>query len=384
MQRERPLKGRSLFLSLARRCVKSRIFTEAQPQPRVWAKRKYRNSTMDNNTLFSLLSARGVSGNEGAAGELFTRLIRPYVDEVTVDIYGNFIAHRHGSGQKVMFAAHIDEVGLMVTYIDPEGYLYFQPVGGVDVTILPAQRVIIEHEGREVVGVIGKKAIHLMTQEERGKSQVKAEDLWIDIGVSSKEEAEARVSVGDYISYSTTPYLLSSEQVCCKSLDDRAGVFTLIEIARLLADKPMSCDLYLVASLQEEIGCRGVRTAAFSIRPEVGIAIDVTHATDYPSVNPKRSGKIELGKGVVIAKGPNIAPELASRLVATAQRESIPYQLEAIAHPTGTDANLMQVSAEGIRTALLSIPCRYMHTPNEVVALSDIEAAARLGAGVLV
>ncbi len=338
---------------------------------------------MDNNTLFSLLSARGVSGNEGAAGELFTRLIRPYVDDVTVDIYGNFIAHRRGSGQKVMFAAHIDEVGLMVTYIDPEGYLYFQPVGGVDVTILPAQRVIIEHEGREVVGVIGKKAIHLMTQEERGKSQVKAEDLWIDIGVSSKEEAEALVSVGDYISYSTTPYLLSSERVCSKSLDDRAGVFTLIEIARLLADKPISCDLYLVASLQEEIGCRGVRTAAFSIRPEVGIAIDVTHATDYPSVNPKRSGKIELGKGVVIAKGPNIAPELASRLVATAQRESIPYQLEAIAHPTGTDANLMQVSAEGIRTALLSIPCRYMHTPNEVVALSDIEAAARLGAGVL-
>ena len=335
---------------------------------------------MDTNALFSLLSATGVSGNESAAGTIFTNLIRPYVDEVTVDIYGNYIAHRKGNDRKVMFAAHIDEVGLMVTYIDPDGYLYFQPVGGVDVTILPAQRVYIEHEGQRVVGVIGKKAIHLMTQEERGKAHVKAEDLWIDIGASSQEEAEQRVAVGDYISYSSTPELISKDLIASKSLDDRVGVFTLLEIARLLADRKPECDLYLVASLQEEIGCRGVRTAAFAIRPDVGIAIDVTHATDYPSVNPKRSGKIELGKGVVIAKGPNIAPELASGLVEVAKRDKVAYQLEAIPHPTGTDANLMQVTAEGIRTALLSIPCRYMHTPNEVVSLQDIEATATLAA----
>ena len=344
---------------------------------------KYSNGIMDLNTLFSLLSARGVSGNERDAGELFTHFIRPYVDEVTVDIYGNFIAHRRGAGQKVMFAAHIDEVGLMVTYIDPDGYLYFQPVGGVDVTILPSQRVYIIHDEDTVVGVVGKKAIHLMTPEERGKSQVKVEELGIDIGASSQEEAEARVSVGDYVSYATEPELLSLEHVTSKSLDDRVGVYAMVEIAHLLSSQPLSCDLYLVASLQEELGCRGIRTAAYSLRPDIGIAIDVTHATDYPSVNPRRSGQIELGKGCVITKGPNIAPELARRLVAAAERESIPYQLEAIAHPTGTDANLMQVSAEGIRTALLSIPCRYMHTPNEVVSLRDIEATARLGAAVV-
>ena len=220
----------------------------------------------------------------------------------------------------------------------------------------------------------------MLSADERGKTNVKPEDLWIDIGATSCEEAEQRVEVGDYITYSTTPHMLAEDVILSKSLDDRAGVFALYEIARLLADETLSCDLYLVASVQEEIGCRGVRTAAFALQPEIGIAIDVTHATDYPTVSPKKSGNIELGKGVVIAKGPNIDPGLCEQLKQAANNAELNYQLEAIPHPTGTDANLMQVTAKGIRTALLSIPCRYMHTANEVVSVKDIQATASIAA----
>ena len=334
-------------------------------------------------SLYNLLSAAGVSGNEGGVRRLLEGYLQRYIDEVSIDTSGNLIAHKCGKGPKVLFAAHIDEVGLMVTYIDSEGYLYFQPVGSIDLTLLPGQRVHIQHGSTCVVGVIGKKAIHLMTAEERGKSSVKCEDLWIDIGARTRSEAESRVEVGDYISYSTTPTLLSEDIVVSKSLDDRAGVFVLLEMARQLAHEELPCDLYLVATVQEEIGCRGVRTAAFACQPTIGIAIDVTHATDYPSVSPQKSGHIELGKGVVIAKGPNIDSMLFEQLKAAAQGSAISYQLEAIPHATGTDANFMQVSGMGIRTALLSIPCRYMHTSNEVVSMTDILSVASLSVSFL-
>lgn len=330
--------------------------------------------------LHDLLSATGVAGYEDEVREKLANHIRPYVDEIITDTFGNLIAHKKGEGVKVMFAAHLDEVGLMITYIDTDGFLFFQPVGGVDVTLLPGQRVCIHHDAELIVGVIGKKAIHLLSADERGKTNVKSEDLWVDIGASSREEAERRVEVGDYITYSTTPHMLTDDVVLSKSLDDRAGVFALYEMARLLANETLACDLYLVASVQEEIGCRGVRTAAFALQPQMGIAIDVTHATDYPTVTPKKSGNIELGKGVVIAKGPNIDRELCEQLKHAATSAELPYQLEAIPHPTGTDANLMQVTAEGIRTALLSIPCRYMHTANELVSVKDIQTTALLAA----
>ena len=343
----------------------------------------YSDQKHDSKSLsvfHNLLTATGVAGYEESVREAFASYIRPFVDDITTDTSGNLIAHKKGSGTKVMFVAHIDEVGLMITYIDADGFLFFQPVGGIDTTLLPGQRVHIHHGDTTVVGVIGKKAIHLLPADERGKTTVKAEDLWIDIGAATREEAEQRVEIGDYITYSTTPQMLTDDVVLSKSLDDRAGVFTLYEIARLVANETLSCDLYLVASVQEEIGCRGVRTAAFALQPEIGIAIDVTHATDYPTVSPKKSGNIELGKGVVIAKGPNIDHQICEQLKQVAKHAELNYQLEAIPHPTGTDANFMQVTATGIRTALLSIPCRYMHTANEVVSVNDIRDTATLAA----
>lgn len=331
--------------------------------------------------LHDLLSATGVSGYEDCVRDKLASYIKPFVDSISIDTFGNLIAHKKGDGPKVMFSAHLDEVGLMITYIDAEGFLFFQPVGGVDITLLPGQRVHIHHAGDTIVGVIGKKAIHLLSAEERGKNTaIKCEDLWIDIGACSRAEAELRVEIGDYITYSTTPQLLTEDILLSKSLDDRAGVFVLYEIARLLSNETLRCDLYLVASVQEEIGCRGVRTAAFSLQPNIGFAIDVTHATDYPTVSPKKSGNIELGRGVVIAKGPNIDQGLCEQLKQVAQKAELNYQLEAIPHPTGTDANLIQITGNGVRTALLSIPCRYMHTANEVVSLNDIENTAQLAA----
>lgn len=332
----------------------------------------------DLHILHALLSATGVAGYEDGVGKIFEEHVHPYVDEVTRDTFGNYIARKKGNGPKVLFAAHMDEVGLMITYIDTDGFIFFQPVGGVDCTLLPGQRVYIHHGATKVVGVIGKKAIHLLSVEERGKTNIKPEDLWIDIGAKSREEAELRVEIGDYITYSTLPHMLTEDVVLSKSLDDRAGVFALVAIAKSLINVKLECDLYLVASVQEEIGCRGIRTAAFSLEPEVGIAIDVTHATDYPTVSPKKSGNIEMGKGVVIAKGPNIDMQLFDHLKLAANNADIAYQLEAIPHPTGTDANFMQVSRAGMRTALLSIPCRYMHTSNEVVSTSDIFATSSL------
>jgi len=328
--------------------------------------------------LLDLLQTPSPSGNESAIINKVESYLADYVDEISRDTYGNLIAIKRGmSNKKLMLVAHADEVGMMVTYIDNDGFLSFQEIGGIDTNLLLGQRVEIHNHRGVVTGVIGKKPIHLQDRDAKAKDY-EAEDLWIDIAAKDKKDAERLVEVGDYITYQMQPTNLQNEVWVSKALDDKVGLLALIELAKSLKDKQPPMTIYFVASVQEELGARGVRTAAMAVQPDYGIAIDVTHATDYPTCSPQKSGEIKLGSGIVIAKGPNIEPMLGRKLIDLANENNIKYQIEPIARPTGTDANFMQVSGKGVKTALLSIPCRYMHSPNEMVSLVDVNEGVRL------
>ena len=331
-----------------------------------------------NKILLDLLQTPSPSGSESTIIDKVAGYLKDCVDEISRDAYGNLIAIKRGkSSKKLMLAAHADEVGMMVTYIDDNGFLYFQEIGGIDTNLLLGQRVEIHNDKGMVLGVIGKKPIHLQDREVKAKDY-DAEDLWIDIAAKDKKEAESRVEVGDYITYQTQPTILHGETWISKSLDDKVGLFTLIKVAESLKDKKPEMDVFFVVSVQEELGARGIRTATMSIEPDYGIAIDVTHATDYPTCSPQKSGEIKLSGGIVIAKGPNIEPVMERQLIDLAKENNIKYQIEPIARPTGTDANFMQISGKGVKTALLSIPCRYMHSPNEIVSLVDVNEGVKL------
>lgn len=331
------------------------------------------------NILKDLLMTPSPSGSEQPIIKKMAMFLKDYIDELTIDNYGNLIALKYGanSNKKLMLAAHADEVGMMVTHIDNNGFLSFQEIGGIDTNLLPGQRVEIHNHQGVVTGIIGKKPIHLQDRDAKAKDY-DAEDLWIDIAAKDKEEAESKIEVGDYITYQTQPVVLQHDVWTSKALDDKVGLLTLVEVAKALDGKQPAMDVYFVASVQEELGARGIRTAALGINPDYGIAIDVTHATDYPTCSPQKSGEIKVGNGIVIAKGPNINKTIGRKLIDLAKQQNIKYQIEPIARPTGTDANFMQVSGTGVKTALLSIPCRYMHSPNEIVSLVDVNEGVRL------
>ena len=332
--------------------------------------------------LNQLLNTQSPSGSEEQVTDLFTSLVSPYVDEVYTDANGNCIAHKKGLGKKIMLMAHADEVGLMVSYIDNQGFLYFNQIGGIDTNILPGLRVQIQGKQGRITGIIGKKPIHLQGKEEGGKP-LSPEDLWIDIAAKDKADAQAKVQVGSVATYDNTPQMLSDTKVLSKALDDKIGLAILASLAQQLHDKTDLPDIYLVASVQEELGARGAQMVSEAILPDVGIAIDVTHATDYPSMSPAKDGDIKLDSGPVIPLGPNMSKGVNQLLINTAEEMGLPYQIEAIARPTGTDAREIQVAGKGIRTGLVSIPCRYMHTPCEMVSLLDAEQTVTLLAAYL-
>jgi endoglucanase len=327
--------------------------------------------------LNSILKAVSPSGFEEEALDVWGKAIAPYVDEVYYDVLGNLVAVKKGrTDKKLMFVAHVDEVGFMLNHIDDKGFLYFRKIGGIDVDLLPGQRIAINGLHGLVNGVIGKKPIHLQSKDEN-KHSFDIEDLWIDIGVESKNEAEELVRVGNCATFDAG-ITEHGTRISSKALDDRVGLAAMIEAAQIVANEPLDVTLYFVASVQEELGSRGGRTAAMGIQPDVCIAIDVTHATDYPTMSPIKHGNIEMGAGVVITEGPNINKILTNLFLNLADKAAIAYQIEAIAHPTGTDANPIQIAGQGVITGLLSIPCRYMHTPVEMVDLKDVEATAML------
>ena len=293
-----------------------------------------------------------------------------------IDILGNKIKHIGGKGKKLMLVAHADTVAMMVTYIDERGFINVKPAGGIDVSMLPCRCVRILHEGQNVIGVIGKRPIHLQRPENEGK--ITWEDIWIDIGSSSKEETLQKVSIGDYAYFCSQSVELCNGLITDSGLDDACGLQVLWNVGEQMVVQESAYDLYLVESNYEEIGMRGALVAANEISPDICIAIDATHATDYPGMNPIKEGDVKVGEGCVLAIGPNVDKNIFVRLKSVAEDNGISYQIEPNPYPTGTDANIVQVTGCGVQTAVISIPCRYMHTPQEVVSTKDIESATSI------
>ncbi len=335
----------------------------------------------DFHYLKKLLEAPGPSGFEQEVQKVFRSFASDFCDDVRTDVHGNVIAYKKGSlDKKIMLTAHIDEIGFMVRHIDDHGCVRFDSIGGVDPALLPGLAVRVYGNGGALDGIIGKKPIHLMDRDERNKA-VKLEDLWIDIGAGSAGEARKMVSVGDYGTFMPSLTELPAGLIASKSLDDRIGVFIVSSVLRELAGVRELPHIYVVSSVQEEVGLRGAVTSAYTIKPDIGIAVDVTHASDYPSIDKNKHGDIKLGEGCVFHVGANINSRVLSILKNTAVQGGISYQLEASPRNTGTEANAVQLSRGGVATGLVSVPLRYMHSPNEIVSLKDAERAIKVIAG---
>jgi endoglucanase len=327
--------------------------------------------------LKSLLEAAGPSGDERAPAAVWRERAAGFAT-VDRDHLGSSTA-RVGpqDGPSLAVFGHIDEIGLAVMHVDDDGYVWFTGVGGWTPTVLIGQRIRILTKAGPVIGVIGKKATHLLSTEERGKP-VKLDDLWIDIGAGSGEEAREHVRVGDLAVIEQPPVELLGSRIASRAVDNRTGAFAALEAVRLYAERPGRWALTAVASAREEITLGGAKTSAFRLAPDAAIAVDVTHASDYPSVSKNQLGDIRLGRGAVIQRGSGVHQAITDFLVETAEAEEIPHQLEGSGGNTGTDADVVHLSRAGIPTGLISIPCRYMHSPCEVVDVSDLESVARL------
>ncbi len=330
--------------------------------------------------LHKLLSAPGPSGYEGPVRNVWKEEVSNYADEVTTDVHGNAIASLGEKGfPRVMLAGHMDELGFQVIHIDEAGYLFFETIGGFDLGIVPGRKVRVHTKKGPILGVLGKKPIHLMSPNERKKIPEK-HDLWIDIGVVDGKEAKEIVSVGDPVTYDTNFEILRNELIVSRATDNKAGAWVVAEAMRRVAGsrKKSKATLYSVATVQEEIGLRGAKTSAYGIDPTIGIAVDVTWATDHPGIDKRKTGECLLGGGPVINRGANINPIVFDRLVSIAKYKKIPFQIMAEPGGTGTDANALQLSREGVAAGLVSIPQRYMHTPVEIISLKDIDHCAQL------
>ncbi len=319
-------------------------------------------------SLKEIVSAFGVPGYEDEIRELVRDKMERYADEVFVDTLGNVVGVMNGGDRKVMVAAHMDQIGFMVKSITDDGYLVISPIGGIHTSVLRSSLVRIRGKNGYIYGVIGEKPPHL------GKEQKKVEfkDLRVDIGVSSRKDAEKHVSVGDVGSFATN-YVEMGNRVVANSLDDRVGVHVLIEtMKRVKSDST----LYFVATVQEEIGLKGARTSSYGLDPDVGIAVDVTHAT-MPGVG-KEEVPIELGKGPVLSVGAVSHPKLLKHFLSVARKKKIPHQIEANPSWSGTDADIIQLSRAGVATSVVSIPERYMHSPVEMVDIRDVKNTVKL------
>ncbi len=330
--------------------------------------------------LKQLVETPSPTGFEEPVAALVRERLGTVADEVSTDTMGSVSAVLSGTDEaapSLMLAAHMDEIGLMVTYISPEGFLSVASLGGVDAAILPGMRVDVHTAAGPLRGIVGRKPIHLIEPDER-KAVTPLSGLVIDLGLKPKR-VKKLVSVGDPITFAVGFERFGDGMAVSKCFDDKCGVWVACRVMEKLAAAGRAAgDFIAVATTQEEIGTRGAMTSAHAMNPDVALAFDVTHATDYPGIDAAKYGKIVCGAGPVIARGPNINPVVFERLVAAAKAEGIPYQLEAEPSVTGTDARAIQVARDGIPTGLISVPLRYMHTPTEVVCLADLDATVRL------
>ena len=318
------------------------------------------------------------SGFEQPVQRIIRQRMKPYADSIRTDVHGNLIVALNPKGSpRVMLAGHCDQIGLMVKYIDDDGYLFVVPIGGIDPSVLPGTRVTVHTKNGSVEGIIGRRPIHLLKEAERG-AKLELRELWVDIGVKGRKKVEKKVAVGDPITFRLGLERLGDDMVTSPGLDNKMGTFVAMEALRLAKAGRLQCALFAVSTVQEEIGLRGAATSCFGIEPQVGIAVDVCHATDYPDVDKRSHGAVKMGAGPTIAVGANINPAVSDLLIQAAKARKIPHQIEAEPRGTGTDANVMQISRAGVAAGLLSVPNRYMHTQVEVVCLTDLENAAKL------
>ncbi len=336
---------------------------------------------MIKGLLEKLSNAHGVSGYEGGVREIIKKEVEPCVDELRTDNFGNLIATKKGKSPSVMIAAHMDEIGLMVKYIDDEGFIRFAKVGGWFDQTLVNQRVVLHTKKGMVAGVIGSKPTHVMKTEDRKKA-IEAKDMFIDIGVSSRDEA-AKMGVEHGVTVSLDQKLaaLASDRVTGKAFDDRAGGAVLITVLQQIAGMKLS-SVFGVFTVQEEVGLKGARTSAFGLNPDVGIAIDTCITGDHPGIK-KTDSAIEIGKGPSITvmdaggRGVITHPRVLEWLRETAKAKGIPYQME-VAEGGTTDASAISLTREGIPSGVISVATRYIHTPVEVLSLKDLAQTADL------
>jgi putative aminopeptidase FrvX len=347
------------------------------------ARRRARADAGVPQVLRDLLSARGPSGYETAPARVWRDAAGEFA-QVSTDVVGTslaLVAPKHGydeSPRRLLIVGHIDEIGLIVTHIDDSGYLWFSAVGGWDAQILVGQRVVLDTREGPVPGVVGKKPIHLLRDEER-KKVADIRDLHIDIGARDAEQARKLVRIGDVAVIDAQPLELPNGRLAARALDNRLGAFVALEAARLVAAAGgAQWELAAVAAAQEEITFGGSRTSAFALEPDAAIVVDVTHATDAPGIDVKEAGKHELGSGPVITRGSTLNNALFELLFEAGEAEKIPFTVEASARATGTDADAVHISRAGVPTGLVSIPIRYMHSPVELVQLEDVHSSARL------
>lgn len=332
--------------------------------------------------LQRLLDAPGPSGYEQAPARVWRAEAESFADDVSHDVLGNSYACVSPRGNaegapRILLAGHIDEIGFVITHIDEDGYLWFAPLGGWDDQVVVGQRLRIAGRDGDVIGVIGKKAAHLLKPEDRQKP-TRLSDMWIDIGASNRDDAQKRVEVGDPAVIDSRFVRLTDDLCTARSLDDRVGAFVALEAARLIAADRCNAEVVAVATTQEETSFGGAYTASFSTPSTVAIAIDVTHATDYPGADKKGDHEVKLGGGPALTRGVTINDAIYFGLRDAARAAGIDIALQASAGSSGTDADAMIRSGPGTATGVVSIPNRYMHSPNEVVSLTDLTNAARL------
>jgi endoglucanase len=331
-------------------------------------------------TFRKLLSAAGPSGYEQAPAAVFREAAAAFGAEVTTDSVGSTVARVKGTGDGPLTAVigHIDEIGLIVHHIDDDGFLWFTGVGGWDPIILVGQRVEIATRDGVVVGVVGKKPIHLMREEDR-KKVPQLKELHIDIGARDGDDARARVRIGDVAVIAGEPVEIPGDRVISRAMDNRVGCFVALEAARLVAEAGGAPgDVAAVAAAQEEITFGGSTTTAYSLRPDIAIAVDVTFATEQPGIDEKELGRHRFGSGPVLQRGSTLDPRVFELLHEAAEAEGLPFTVSASARYTGTDADATHISRGGIPSTVVSVPLRYMHSPVEMVQLSDVENAAKV------
>jgi endoglucanase len=326
-----------------------------------------------------ILETPSPSGYEQPVQDIVRRYVTDFADEVRTDLHGNVIAACNPrAALRVMFAGHADQIGLIVSHINDNGYIYTNTIGGWDPQQLIGQRMTIYTADGPVPAVIARKPIHLLDQDER-KQVVKQKDLWLDIGAKDKEEAVKIVAVGDPVTLELGYQEMRNNLANSPGMDDKTGLWVSIEALRRAKERGgLNVALFAVSTVQEEIGLRGAITSAYGVNPHVGVAVDVTHATDCPTIDKTQEGDIKLGGGPVIERGPNMNPIVVDRLRRAAETANIAVQWAACGRGTGTDANAIQLARGGVAAGLISVPNRYMHSAVEMISLDDIDQCADL------